>query len=103
MSKGLVHEIWVDGDGLEMCCLAGPDGDPARALSSNSRLVRVFFARSHADAMREYHAFLGREAGATTHAWDVQPYPEAWHRRQAAAAGEWRALHARLLPPSEPR
>lgn len=101
MSKDLVHEIWVDQDDLEMCCLAGPDGDAARAFRSNSRLVHVFVARSHVDAMRTYHAFLGREPYTTTHACDSDPYPEAWHRRQAAAAGEWRALHARLLQPPE--
>lgn len=97
MSKGLVHEIWVDEDDLEMCCLAGPDGDGARALFSNARLVHVFVASSHVEAMREYHAFLGREPYTTTYACDSEPYPEAWHSRQAATAREWRSLHARLL------
>ena len=97
MSKSLVHEIWVDEDGLEMCCLAGPDGDEVRALSGNLRLVHVFEASSHIDAMRKYHAFLGREPYTTTHAWDSEPYPEAWYTRQEDAAGEWQALHARLL------
>jgi hypothetical protein len=101
MSRSLVHEIWVDADDLEMCCLAGPDGDGSRALSSNSRLVHVFAASSHVDAMRKYHAFLGREPYTTTHAWDSEPYPDAWHERQEAAAGEWRALHARMMQASE--
>lgn len=97
MSKGLVHEIWVDEGDLPMCCLAGPDGDGARALSSNPRLVHVFVAHSHVDAMCKYHAFLGREPYTTVHPWDWEPYPEEWLRRQEAAAGEWRSLHARLL------
>jgi len=59
-----------------MCCLAGPDGDAARALSSNSRLVHVFIASSHLDAMRKDHAFLGREPYTTAHAWDSEPPTE---------------------------
>lgn len=97
MSTGLIHEIWVDQDDLPVCCLAGPDGDGARALSPGARLVHVFVANSHVDAMREYHAFLGREPSTTAHAWDLERYPEVWHERQQAAAGEWRALHERLL------
>ena len=42
----LLHEIWVehgeDGQALESCCLAGPDGDDFRQLlEPGARLVHL--------------------------------------------------------------
>jgi hypothetical protein len=96
----LVHEIWEEAEGLTTGCLAGPDGDGARAsLGEGARLVRVFEAGSHFEAMSLYNAALGREPYSSTEPWDLEPYPAEWFARQQASAPEWRALHARLLAP----
>ncbi len=97
MSNVLWHEIWVNTDGLEMCCLAGPDGDDARALSPKSRLVHVFAAESHYAAMVEYNRYLGRVPYTTEHAEDFETYPADWIQRQQAAVEAWRQLHLELL------
>src|SRR5260370_36622639 len=62
----LVHEVWIDGEGLPGVCLAGPAGDGFRSLlDSAARLVHVFEASSHFGAMQTYHAYLGRELYTT--------------------------------------
>jgi hypothetical protein len=83
----LIHEIWVEPDEngqlLESCCLAGPEGDGfRRQLSSKAHLVHTFTAGSHFEAMTIYCRLLGRGTYTTEHAWDFTPYPEEWRERQ---------------------
>ena len=77
----LKHEIWMDVEGLPGCLLAGPRGSDARKLmlSEGSRLVHVFEADSHIQAMEYYNAYLGREPYWSSYPEiDGQPYPEEW-------------------------
>jgi hypothetical protein len=81
----LKHEVWMCGEGLPGCCLAGPDGDVARrafAESGSARLVWTFDAANHFEAMNRYHQHLGREPYTTDRPWDHEPYPEEWLRVQ---------------------
>jgi hypothetical protein len=56
----VLHEVWVDGEGLETVCLAGPMGDGARnLLSFPARLAWTFEASSHFEAMSLYHERMG--------------------------------------------
>jgi hypothetical protein len=72
----LRHEVWIDADGLPMCCLAGANGDAARKnLESGAKLVWTFEAESHFEAMTKYHQYLGREPYATEHPEDFISYP----------------------------
>ena len=84
----LLHEIWVDPEGLELCVLAGPDGADARALlPGNSRLVHTFKASSHLEAMQYYHQYLGREPYESSFPdIDSRPYPDDWAERQLERA-----------------
>jgi hypothetical protein len=78
----LKHEVWIDTDGLEMCCLAGPDGDEARGLlEPGAKLLWTFEAGSHFEAMTIYHQHLGREPHASSEASDAAPYPGKWKER----------------------
>jgi hypothetical protein len=79
----LVHEMWDEGEGHTMLCLAGPDGDGARGfLEPGARLIGTFTAASHFDAMTLYNEKLGREPYVTSHPSDRDPYPEDWCDRQ---------------------
>ena len=82
----LKHEIWEEeenGQKLESCCLAGPDGDDFRKqLSLNARLLTTFEAGNYFEAMNIYHKYLGREPYTTEFAEDFKPYPEEWLSRQ---------------------
>jgi hypothetical protein len=94
----LVHEVWIDGEGLPGLCLAGPPGDGFRSLlDSAARLVHVFEAPSHFTAMQTYHAYLGREPYTTDEGWAFERYPESWEREQKQGETGWRALHRRWL------
>jgi hypothetical protein len=54
------HELWVNRDGLDTVCLAGPHGDDARAmLDQPAELVWTFEADNHFDAMTAYYRFRG--------------------------------------------
>ncbi len=82
----LKHEVWIKGDGLPGCCLAGPDGDAARKLFAEAgpaTLVWTFEAGSHHEAMTRYNQYLGREPCSSHQAWDLEPYPEEWLRVQS--------------------
>ena len=94
----LVHEIWEQPDGMTTGCLAGPDGDGARnQLGPDARLIEVFQASSHFEAMTTHNRRLGREAYTTVHEWDREPYPDSWAERQRASAPEWTQMHAERL------
>jgi len=94
----LVHEIWIDGEGLPGLCLAGPAGDGfRRLLDPAARLVHVFEASNHITAMQVYHSYLGREPYTLNDTSDREPYPESLKVEQASGEAEWRALHKRWL------
>ena len=94
----LVHEVWIDGEGLPGLCLSGAAGEGFRSqLDAAACLVHVFEAASHFRAMQTYHAFLGREPYSTNEAWAFEPYPESWKAEQKLGEAEWRALHRRWL------
>ncbi|MFN8158677.1 MAG: hypothetical protein U0R68_14775 [Candidatus Nanopelagicales bacterium] len=64
----MLHELWVDADGLDTFCLAGPLGDDARALLAlPAELVWTVDAESHYAAMTEYYAFRGLGPYTTTY------------------------------------
>lgn len=54
----MLHELWVDPDGLDTFCLAGPEGHANRSLlPPNSRLEWTVDAPSHFEAMTQYYRF----------------------------------------------
>ena len=54
------HQLWVDPEGLDTFCLAGPEGDEARALlQSGSKLEWEVEASSHFEAMTKYYLYRG--------------------------------------------
>jgi len=56
----MLHELWVDLDGLDMYCLAGPQGDAARAMiPKGATLETVIEAKSHFEAMTKYYEYRG--------------------------------------------
>ena len=62
-----------------MCCLAGPRGDGARAMSSEgAKLLTTFEAGSHFEAITIYYSYLDRGAYSTDQEWDHERYPEEW-------------------------
>jgi len=81
----LVHEVWEDSHGLPSLLLAGPDGDGARELLDKpAKLVRLFEAESHFEAMQIYYAMYGRGVYTTEYAIDHEPYRSEWAERQSA-------------------
>src|SRR6478672_7975008 len=89
-SPTLVHELWEEADGLTMVCLAGPEGEGARALlGPGARLDWVFEASSHFDAMTQYHDRMEWAAYTTAEPSDYEPYAsERIARQRAAMAAE---------------
>ncbi len=84
---GYLHEVWLEADG-EACYPLGPAGDNARALSTQpARLIWIFWADSHFEAMTIYNQFLGREEYDSLQAWDHQPYPDDWYHEQDTYLG----------------
>lgn len=56
----MIHELWRDPDGTQTFCLAGPQGDDARAqLAPDTELVWTFEADSHLSAMTSYWKHMG--------------------------------------------
>ena len=86
----LVHEVWLDAEGLPSCVLAGPPGDDARRLflSRDARLVHTFEAGSHFEAMQLYNAYLGRGPYTTSYPEaDNADYPVEWLEAQRSGSG----------------
>jgi hypothetical protein len=53
------HELWQEPDGCQTFCLAGAQGDGARALMhSEAKLVWEVEAESHFEAMTKYYAHM---------------------------------------------
>jgi hypothetical protein len=54
----LLHELWVESDGLAFC-LAGPLGDHVRkSLSTDAKLVWTVEAESYFEAMTKYYEYM---------------------------------------------
>ncbi len=83
----LKHELWVDPEGLDTFCLAGPMGDDARKLlPDGSKLVWTVDAGSHFEAMTKYYSHIGLGKYETDHAWNFQSYPDEWLKVQRGDA-----------------
>lgn len=55
----MVHELWVEGEGIQTFCLAGPKGDSARKLlEPNANLVWSCEADSYFEAMTKYYEHM---------------------------------------------
>lgn len=53
------HELWLEPDGCQTFCLAGAQGDGARALMhSEAKLVWEVEAESHFEAMTKYYSHM---------------------------------------------
>jgi len=88
-SETLVQELWEEEDGRTMVCEAGSAGDAARKLlAPRARLMWVFEARSHFDAMRQYYDHMDWGQYTTDQPSDHEPYPPEWivKQREALAA-----------------
>ena len=72
------HELWIESDGGQLLCLAGPRGDDARrTLSHDARLAWTVEARSHFEAMTLYHEHMGWGEYRTDYPeHDKRPYSE---------------------------
>jgi hypothetical protein len=83
MMANLKHELWIDPEGLETFCLAGPKGEAARKLlPPGSKLVWTVEAGSHFEAMSKYYAHKGWGKYESDQPWDFEPYPEEWLKDQ---------------------
>jgi hypothetical protein len=73
----VLHELWVDRNGLDTFCLAGPMGDGARALLERpAELVWSVEAGSHFEAMTLYYEFRNRGEYTSDQAWDFVSYKD---------------------------
>lgn len=73
----LIHEVWIDANGLSSVCLAGPHGANCRnLLDQPARLIHTFEAGSHYEAMTTYFRFQGWDVYTTDFAIDHEPYPD---------------------------
>jgi hypothetical protein len=90
----LVHELWVDPEGLDSFVLAGPEGDAARAwLPDGSRLVWTVEAGNHFEAMTKYDAYRKRGAYTSLFEQDRKPYDDARAAVQRAASPPVRTVN----------
>jgi hypothetical protein len=56
----MIHELWVDPEGLDTFCLSGKHGDDTRSLLPvGSRLEWIVDADNHFEAMSAYYAYRG--------------------------------------------
>jgi hypothetical protein len=56
----MLHELWVDAEGLDTFCHAGPIGDGARELvGPNAKLIWTVEAKSSLEAMTLYYEYKG--------------------------------------------
>ena len=79
----LKHELWIDTEGLETFCIAGPSGEGVRKLlPAGSNLVWTVEAGSHFEAMSKYYNYIGWGKYETDQVWDFEPYPEDWLKTQ---------------------
>ena len=75
----LLHELWLNADGGQTLCLAGPMGDGARAMmSKDAKLAWTVTAGSHFEAMTKYYEYMNWGSYSTEQEWDRKPYPDDW-------------------------
>jgi len=56
----MLHELWIESEQEQTFCLAGPQGDAARALlSPGAKLAWTVTAASHFEAMTLYYEHMG--------------------------------------------
>ncbi len=74
----MLHEVWIQDEGRQTFCLAGPHGDGARALlDPGAHLAWTVEASSHFEAMTLYYAYMGWGRYTTDYPEiDKQPYSE---------------------------
>lgn len=74
----MLHELWDERDEGQTFCLAGPQGDAARALlARGARLVWTVEAKSHFQAMTLYYEHMGWGVYKTDHPeHDMRPYAD---------------------------
>lgn len=54
------HELWLEPDGCQTFCLAGPQGEGARnLLEPGSILTWQVEASSYFEAMSKYYSYMG--------------------------------------------
>jgi len=70
------HELWMESEQEQTFCLAGPQGEAARALlSPSAKLVWTVEATSHFEAMTLHYEYMGWGKYTTDFAEiDKQPY-----------------------------
>jgi hypothetical protein len=79
----LIHEVWIDSEGMPGLCLAGPMGDGFRALErEGSELVATIAASCRFEAMTKYYELLGRGPYTNAVEADHEPYSEEWRAIQ---------------------
>jgi hypothetical protein len=73
----MLHELWVESSG-QTFCLAGPNGDAARALlGPDARCAWTVDADSHFEAMTKYYEYMGWGVYTSDFpAVDMQPYSQ---------------------------
>lgn len=78
----MLHELWDDEPetesfgGSQLFCLAGPEGDGARALlAPGATLVWTVEAGSHFEAMTLYYEYQGWGTYTTDWEGSKDPYP----------------------------
>jgi hypothetical protein len=86
---GLVHELWVESDGEQTFCLAGPMGDNARKpMLPAARLAWTVEASRHFEAMTKYYEHMEWDVYMTGHVWHYEPYPEEWLTIQRGSSSQ---------------
>jgi len=56
----MVHELWIEGNGEQLFCLAGPRGEDARKLlAQDAKLAWTVEASSNYEAMTKYYEHMG--------------------------------------------
>lgn len=73
----LIHEVWIDANGLPSLCLSGSHGAHCRKLLDQpAQLIHTFEAGSHYEAMTIYFRLQGWGTYTTDFAMDYEPYPD---------------------------
>ena len=84
----MLHELWIEST-EQTFCLAGPNGDAARALlQPGARCVWTVEAASYFEAMTKYYEYMdwGKYKSDFPEI-DKQPYSQRDHLRQAGNEG----------------
>jgi hypothetical protein len=73
----MLHELWIESESEQTFCLAGVQGDRARALlGPDARMVWSVEAPSHFEAMCKYYEYMGWGVYTSDfEEFDRKPYP----------------------------